>query len=150
MTLIDYLGTAPARSHVIAQCVDLIDAQVKQKGLVVRAAFATVKAIKPGIVPEVVDSLLDQWLAKLQPHHDAWSASGRGSFGAYLVAHGPEVANDLLSVTDARAAATSRATAKKMYARLRDSAKRNVIEALPELSRIIEGFVPAARDTAFA
>jgi hypothetical protein len=33
---------------------------------------------------------------------------------------------------------------------LRDSAKRNVIEALPELSRIIEGFVPAARDTAFA
>ena len=137
-SLVELLGNATVRPQVIAECVELIDAQVKQKGFVIKSAYATIKALKKRFVPEVVDSMLDEWLAKIQPHYDKWSASKPSSFADYVVARSDDVAEDLLSVTDARAQNTSHTTAKKMYLRMRDGAKRNVIEAIPELARMIE------------
>lgn len=136
--LVEKLGTEPLRTQVIADCVDLIDAQVKQKGFVMKSAYATIKAIKKKFVPEVVDSLLDDWMTKLQPHYDKWEVSKPSSFSDYIIARSDDVAEDLLSVTDARAEKTSHTTAKKMYMRMRDSAKKNVIEAIPELSKLVE------------
>lgn len=137
-SLVDQLGNPSVRPQVIADCVDLVDAQVKQKGFVIKSAYATIKAIKKKFVPEVVDSLLDEWLAKIQPHFDRWSQTKPSSFSDYVIARSDDVAEDLLSVTDARAEKTSHTTAKKMYLRMRDSAKKNVVEAIPELSRMIE------------
>jgi hypothetical protein len=137
-SLVEQLGKEPKRPQVVADCVDLIDAQVKQKGFVIKSAYATIKAIKKRFVPETVDGLLDDWLGKLQPHYDKWSAAKQSSFSDYVIARSDDVAEDLLSVTDARAERTSHTTAKKMYLKMRDSAKRNVVEAIPELSRMLE------------
>ena len=69
-TLVERLGVEPHREKVIADCVTLIDHQVKSRGgmsgIAVRASYATIKAIKRRFVPEVVDGLLDEWLGKLQ------------------------------------------------------------------------------------
>jgi hypothetical protein len=143
-SLVEQLGKDPVRAQVVTDCVELIDAQVKQKGFVIKSAYATIKAIKKRFVPEVVDGLLDDWLGKLQPHHDKWSAAKQSSFADYVIARSDDVAEDLLSVTDARAQRTSHTTAKKMYQRMRDSAKKNVVEAIPELSRMIERHLAAA------
>ena len=137
-SLVEQLGNPTIRPQVIAECVELIDAQVKQKGFVIKSAYATIKAIKKKFVPEVVDTLLDDWLSKIQPHYEKWSASKPSSFSDYVIARSDDVAEDLLSVTDARAQNTSHTTAKKMYLRMRDGAKRNVVEAIPELARMIE------------
>jgi hypothetical protein len=123
---------------MIDECVELIDGQVKQKGFIIKSAYATIKAIKKRFIPEVVDSMLDEWLQKLQPHHDKWSASKTSTFSAHVIARSDEVAEDLLSVTDSRAAKTSHTTAKKMYGRMREGAKQNVIEAIPALAALIE------------
>jgi hypothetical protein len=140
--LVERLGAEPTRQKVVDECVAMIDHQVKSKGgvggMAVRASYATIKAIKKRFVPEVVDGLLDDWLAKLQPHYDTWSGGGGGTFSEFLIARSDDVAEDLLSVTDARAERTSHTTAKKMYLKMRGSAKRNVVEAIPELSRLIE------------
>jgi hypothetical protein len=143
-SLVEQLGKEPMRPQVIADCVELIDAQVKQKGFVIKSAYATIKAIKKRFVPEVVEGLLDDWLEKLQPHYDKWAVAKQSSFSDYVIARSEDVAEDLLSVTDARAQKTSHTTAKKMYLRMRDSAKRNVVEAIPELSRMIERHLAAA------
>jgi hypothetical protein len=143
-SLVEQLGKEPVRAQVVNDCVELIDAQVKQKGFVIKSAYATIKAIKKRFVPEVVDGLLDDWLGKLQPHHDKWSAAKQSSFADYVIARSDDVAEDLLSVTDARAQRTSHTTAKKMYQRMRESAKKNVVEAIPELSRMIERHLAAA------
>lgn len=143
-SLVEQLGKEPVRAQVVNDCVELIDAQVKQKGFVIKSAYATIKAIKKRFVPEVVDGLLDDWLGKLQPHHDKWSAAKQSSFSDYVIARSDDVAEDLLSVTDARAERTSHTTAKKMYQRMRDSAKKNVVEAIPELSRMLERHLAAA------
>ena len=145
--LVEKLGSEPLRPLVINDCVDLIDAQVKQKGFVMKSAYATIKAIKKKFVFETVDALLDDWMGKIQPHYDRWLVSKPSSFSDYIIARSEDVAEDLLSVTDARAEKTSHTTAKKMYMRMRDSAKKNVVEAIPELSRMIERHIAAAPAT---
>ncbi|MCB9561743.1 MAG: hypothetical protein H6709_16630 [Kofleriaceae bacterium] len=142
-TLVERLGVEPHREKVIADCVTLIDHQVKSRGgmsgIAVRASYATIKAIKRRFVPEVVDGLLDEWLGKLQPHYDRWSTGGGGGgFSEFLIARSDDVAEDLLAVTDARAETTSHTTAKKAYVKMRPSAKKNVIEAIPELAKLVE------------
>jgi hypothetical protein len=137
-SLVELLAKDPLRPHVIEDCVELIEAQVKQKGFIIKSAYATIKAINKKFIPEVVDTMLDEWLGKLQPHFDRWSANKTSSFSDYVVARGDDVAEDLLSVTDSRAAKTSHTTAKKMYGRMRDGAKKNVVEAIPALGKMIE------------
>ena len=143
-SLVELLAKEPARARVIEDCVELIDAQVKQKGFVIKSAYATIKAIKKRFVPEVVDTMLDEWLGKLSPHFDRWSANKTSSFADYVVARSDDVAEDLLAVTDGRAARTSHTTAKKMCGRMRDGAKKNVIEAIPALGKMIEGHLASA------
>lgn len=142
-SLVEKLAKDPVRPKVVADCVELIEAQVKTKGFVIKSAYATIKAIKKSFIPEVVDTMLDEWLGKLQPHYDRWSTSKASSFSDYVVARGDDVAEDLLSVTDARAERTSHTTAKKMYGRMRDGAKKNVIESIPALAKLIEKHLAA-------
>jgi hypothetical protein len=136
--LVDTLGKDPHRPQVVEECVGLIDAQVKQKGFLIKGAYSTIKTIKKKFVPEVVDALLDDWLGKIQPHYDKWETTKPSTFSDYIIARSDDVAEDLLTVTDERAAKTSHTTAKKMYLRMRDSAKRNVVEAIPELAKLLE------------
>jgi len=142
-SLVEQIGQAPKRVHVIEDCVALIDAQVKQKNFVVKSAYAMIKGIKKRFIPEVVDALLDDWLNKLQPHYDKWSATKPSSLADFLVARSDDVAEDLLKVTDERAEKTSHTTAKKMYSKMRSGAKRDVVEAIPELAKMIEKHVAA-------
>ena len=140
-SLVEQIGKPPKREFVIEDCVALIDAQVKQKNFVIKSAYAMIKGIKKKFVPEVVDALLDDWLGKLEPHYDKWAATKSSSLSDFLVSRSDDVAEDLLSVTDARAEKTSHTTAKKMYMRMRDGAKKNVVEAIPDLAKMIEKHV---------
>jgi hypothetical protein len=137
-SLVEVLGKPPKREPVVTDCIGLIDAQVKEKGFVIKSAYATIKAIKKKFVPEVVDALLDDWLGKLQPHYDKWAATKTTSLADFLTSRSDDVAEDLLSVTDARAEKSSHNTAKKMYGKMRDGAKRNVVEAIPDLAKLVE------------
>jgi hypothetical protein len=141
-TLQERIGVDPIRPRVIAECVTMVDNQVKAKGglsgIAIKGAYATVKAIKRGFVREVVDALLDDWLEKLDPHFQKWQAGAGGSFSEYITSRSDEVSEALLSVTDARADRTSHTTAKKAYQKMRGSAKKNVVEAIPELGKLIE------------
>lgn len=142
-TLVEQIDQPTKRPAVINDCVELIDNQVKQKGFIMKSAYATIKAIKKGFVAETVDSLLNDWLGKLQPHYDKWATAKQSSFSDYIIARQDDVAEDLLSVTDQRAEKSSHGTAKKMYGKMRDGAKRNVVEAIPELARLIEKHLAA-------
>lgn len=137
-SLVEQIAQPPRRPQLIADCVQLIDGQVKQKGFVIKSAYATIKAIKKSFIPEVVDSMLDDWLGRIQPHYDKWSATKASSLQDFMVARGDDIAEDLLKVTDERAETTSHTTAKKMYLKMRDGAKRNVIEAIPDLAKMLE------------
>lgn len=142
-TLVELLGNETKRPTVITECAALIDAQVKQKGFVIKSAYAVIKGLKKGFITETVDALLDDWLSKIQPHYEKWQGGpATPGFADYVIARSEDVAEALLSVTDVRAEKTSHTTAKKMYFKMREGAKKNVIEAIPELSRMIEKHLP--------
>lgn len=141
-TLAEALTTPAHRPQVITECVDLVDDEVRSKsglgGVAIKGAYATVKKIKPRFVPEVIDGLLDEWIAKMEPYYATWRGGGHGAFADFLTARSEDVAEDLLSVTDDKAQTTKHKTARKAYEKMRPSAKRNVALAVPKLGRLVE------------
>jgi hypothetical protein len=126
------------RPAVVADLNQLVDTEVGKKGLAVKSGYGLVKKIKPGIIGAAVDSLLDDFVDRLEPFHADFAASGSGSFGDYLSGRSDEVADALLSVTDERAERSRRDSIKKVYGKLRPQGKKNVEEALPGLGAVIE------------
>jgi hypothetical protein len=141
--LADKMTKPPARERVVHECCTLIDEEVKTKGgfsgVAVKAGYAVVKAVKPKFVGEVVDGLLDDWVAKLEPFYAEWEKSGAGKpFPDWLEGRRDTVAEKLLEVTDAKAQHSKNGTVKKMYEKMRPSAKKHVEEAIPRLGRLVE------------
>ncbi|KAA0020228.1 DUF6918 family protein [Antrihabitans cavernicola] len=130
------------RPTVVADVKTLIDAEVSDKkgasGLAVKGGYAAVKKVSPSIVTDAVETLLPQFSERLEPFWASFQGSGEGSFANYLVGRGEEVSDALLSVTDARIDASSRPSLKKVYATMRPSAKKNVVEALPRLGELVQ------------
>jgi hypothetical protein len=132
------------RPAVIADLNALVDAEVAAKGgvsgAVIKTGYATVKKIRPGFIGHAVGSLLPGFLDALEPlwiEHRA-AGAGAGDFGAFLAARPDRSADALLGVTDARAKASDKESLKKVYSKLRPNAKKNVVEALPRLGKVIE------------
>jgi hypothetical protein len=142
-TLQDTLLQPGKRPQVVTDCEKLIDEEVAAKGglsgLAIKGAFAMVKAVKPGMIHESVDALLDDFVARLQPFYAEWQANSGGKGVAdYFVSRSSAVADALLGITDERAARSKNSTLKKAYEKLRPQGKKNVEEAVPRLGRLIE------------
>ncbi len=143
-TLEQTLLSPAKRPQLLGDCERLIDEEVASKsgltGVAVKTAFAMVKAVKPGIIRESVDGLIDEFVATMEPFFTAQQSSGQG-VEAYFTARAPAVADALLGVTDKRAARAKNATLKKGYDTLRPKGKQHVEAAIPRLSRLIARYV---------
>lgn len=143
MNLAEKLTQPPNRDRVVADCVTLVDAEVKSKsgfsGIAVKGAYGVVTAVKPRFVSEVIDGLLDSWVEKLEPFYASWKTDPGGkTFAEYLTAHRGETAEALLEVTDRKAKVSKNGAVRKMYEKMRPSAKKHVEEALPRLGKLVE------------
>jgi hypothetical protein len=138
--LVEKLTAPDIRPKVVQSCVDLVESEVAAKrglsGAAIKAGYKVVKALKPGMVPSVIDTLLPEFAAAMQPLFDKSTDGGAGSdaFTQYITAHPDETADALLTVTDTRAERAQNRTVKKTYERLRGTAKDNVRTAVPGLA----------------
>jgi hypothetical protein len=145
-SLLELLAGPSTRPQVIADCERLIDEEVGSKGLTglpIKAAYAIVKAVKPGFVREVVDHMLDDFCKKLDPIYQAARAKNE-PVSAYFNARQGEVAEALLAITDERAQRAKNQTLKSTYQKLRPTGKKHVEAAVPRLSRLVEKHAKAA------
>jgi hypothetical protein len=130
-----------ARPQVIADCFTLIEQEVSGlsgiSGTAVKVAYKTVNAFMPGHVRFMVKRLLPEMVAKLEPYWAEFNASGGSQFGDFLAKRGEEVAEALLTVTDARAAESGRPVIIKAYGSVRNSAARHVQGALPRVGDLV-------------
>jgi hypothetical protein len=145
-TLQEILLAPDTRPKVIADCYMLIDQQVAEKsgvsGTAVKLAYKTVNTFLPGHIRHMAESLLPQIVDKLEPYWADFSTSGGAEFGDYLAKRGGEVSQALLSVTDARAAASGRPTVIKAYGTVRGSAAKHVEAALPRVGDLVLKYAP--------
>jgi len=144
MKLNDVLNDEATRASIIEDVCGLVDDEVaKQRGIsgiAVKAGYKLVQGVKPGFVRSVVRVLLPEFAGALEPICETAATQGQ-SVGSYFSAHTPEVAEALLSVTDARAQNSEHRSVKGAYSKLRGSARKNVESAVPGLGRIIEKYV---------
>lgn len=141
--LADKLCVAPKRPAVVADCVALIDAEVAAKGgisgLAIKGGYAVVKAMKPGMIPNAMNNLLDEFLAAMEDSWAEFQAHGQGrSLESYLAPKKREVANRLLAITDRRRDRVDNEALKKAYNKLRGYAQDNVEAAVPAVARLVE------------
>jgi hypothetical protein len=123
-TLKEILTRPGTRPQVIADCERLIEEEVSSKGLAgipIKAAYAIVKAVKPGFVPETIDHMMDDFSERLDPIYQAAVAKNE-PVSAYFNSHTGDVAEALLAIT----------------------AKKHVEAAVPRLGRLVAKHATAA------
>jgi hypothetical protein len=136
------------RQRVLGECEELVDHEVAElsgvTGTAVRLAYKTVRTFDSGHIPAMIESILPSVADALTPYWDSFAASPAGSageagdFGGYLAVREDEVAEALLSITDSRQRASSRATIVKAYKTVRGSAAKHVKAALPALGTLVQ------------
>jgi hypothetical protein len=145
-TLQEILLAPDTQPKVSADCYTLIEQEVSEmsgvSGTAVKLAYKTVTTLMPGHIRHMVEVLLPELVDKLEPYWADFNASDGSEFGDYLAKRGGEVSQALLSVTDARAAASGRPMVIKAYGTVRGGAARHVEAALPNVGALVPKYAP--------
>ena len=124
--------TEPA---VVADCLTMIEQEVAGKsgvsGAAIKLAYKTAKTFAKGYLKSTVESLLPDLVTELEPYWADFTASGAAGFGDYLAKRGDEVAEALLSVSDARAKMSERPVIIRAYGTVRGGAATMCLAAPP-------------------
>lgn len=141
------LSDKSKRPRLLTDCERLIEEEVSSKGgltgLAIKGAYKIVSALKPGVIREVMDGLLDDFVKRLEPlyaQHRAANGEPR-AFGEFLNKRKGEVADALLGITDDRAKVAKNATMKSAYERLRPQGKKHVEDAIPRVGRTLSALM---------
>lgn len=129
------------RDALVRDALEVLDAEVADKGgisgVAIKGAYSIVKGIKPGFVEEVVRGLLEPFLGALDPLYQQ-AVSAEKAPGAHLKANSEPMAEALLAITDARAERSGHAIIRKTYGKLRPGAKKHVAAAGPRLGAMLD------------
>ncbi len=139
MNVQDILDQPALRDAFVSQGVSLIDSEVAKKGgfggMALKAGYAAVKGLKPGITREALDALLPHFLPAVAEHVS--KALAQGNVVAYFQSNAGVIAEALLSVTDAKVGSSANPVIAKTYGALRSTAKQHTTEAVPGVGRIL-------------
>lgn len=140
MTLVEVLRDPTRRTAVIQEGERLIEDEVARKsglsGMAVKAAFSTVRSVRPGAVRHLLGMLLPAFAPAMDPLVTEARASGLG-IEAFFSAQAGRVADTLLGVTDRKAEQADNAVLVKAYRALRGQARSHVMDAAPGLGRLV-------------
>ena len=135
------------RTTVIRDTTQLIDDEVRDKsgisGMAIKGGYKVVKKLRPGIIEDAVDHLLDEFTTALEPlYEDFLTDESAESFENFIKKHDDRAAQDLLTITDERARRSDKQVLKSTYSKLRGQAEKHVKDALPGVGRLIDRHAP--------
>jgi hypothetical protein len=137
------LTATEVRPSVIVDVVALIDHEVATKsgvsGMAIKSAYKVLRGIRPGMVASSVDALLDQFATQLDPFFQDHIATGE-PLAVILDRRRDEMADSLLSITDARAEATSQRALRAAYRKVRGIAAKHVAAAAPGIAELVDKY----------
>lgn len=143
MTLSEVLADPARRDRIVADCVRIVDDEVRAKsglsGTVLRAGYAAFQKVRPGIVKAALLRLLPLMAPVLETHWTAGLSSGDPD--RHFRLNEQRIAEELLQVTDGLAARSDNRVLTRLYGSLRPSAKAPVASAVPRLPGLIRAHV---------
>jgi hypothetical protein len=145
-SLKDVLTAPTVRRDVIRDTIKLVDEEVAAKrgvtGLALKAGYGVFKKIKPGVMQEAVDNLLDDFASALDPYYQQHiESSETGSISRTIMSQRKKVAESLLDITDSRAKKHKDGVVKKTYYKLRPTAIKHTEEAIPGVCRLVDKYI---------
>lgn len=142
MQLQDILSDPAKKASFIRDGVALIESEVARKGglggMAIKAGFRAMKKVKPGILPDALGMLLPSFAPAIEPFFAR--AQADGDVAAWFGAHGGEVADAMLGVTDARAARATNRVLIKVYRGLRGQARVHTVEAMDGVGKLLANY----------
>jgi hypothetical protein len=140
-TLQEILLAPDTQPKVLNDCYELIQQEVSDlsgiSGTAVKLGYKTVAAFMPGHIRYLIEQLVPGLVDQLQPYWADFHAAGGSDFGDYLSKRAEDVAQSLLTVTDARAEQSERPTIIKAYRSVRGGAGKHIQAALPRLGDLV-------------
>ena len=131
------------KPEVVDDCLNLIDAEVDDKGglsgFAIKAGYKTVKGVKPGFIKQAVTDLLPEFATALDPIYQEAKTNGT-PVGDFFKSNPSRVADSLLAITDAKAERSKSGVVKGTYDKLRGTAKKNVEAAVPRLGTMVQKY----------
>mgnify|MGYP001205956216 CR=1 FL=1 len=135
------------RTHLINDCVRLVETEVSQKkgipGAAIKSGFKVIQALNPKILTDAVNMLLDEFIQALEPFYQSYNTAQPAS--ANLKEHWlPQqraLAHALLSVTDKRIERAQNRIIKKTYKKLRPFSLQHVEAAVPAMVLVLSHYV---------
>ncbi|WP_348673646.1 hypothetical protein [uncultured Abyssibacter sp.] len=143
MTLADILLAEDYRPTVAGRLADAVAGEIATRsglsGIGLRTALKMAEARRgEPVLPLLIDRLLPEFCTVLEPQFEAFLASGRDSFGAYLSERQSEVTEALLSVTDRRIEHTQHDALKQFYPQLRTTIHNEFAATIPEIGDLVQ------------
>jgi hypothetical protein len=132
------------RPKVVDDCALLVDGEVAAKrgvtGFMIKGGYKAFKALKPRIVKDAVEHLLDDFTVIIDDHYEEYLTDHEDKsvgFDSWARRRDQRIAEDLLGVTDRMMERSTKTAIKKIYKSLRGVAKRNVSDAIPAVGRLV-------------
>lgn len=145
-SMVEVAKDSAVRPQVVTATVELIDSEVSSKrglsGSAIKLGYKAVKGLKGGqMIPDVVNGLLDEFSAAIEPIHKKYRDSGEtAGFDRFLAQNEGEAVQGLLKVTDDRAEKTKHGVLRSSYNKLRPMAEKQVAAALPGVGKLVDRF----------
>ncbi|MFZ9886779.1 MAG: DUF6918 family protein [Myxococcota bacterium] len=137
------LEDAKKRPAILNDCERVIEEEVGAKsglsGMAIKAGYLVVCKIKPGIIRESMDGLLDDFVRRIDPFWQEHRSAGGSpeAFPGYMNGKSAQIADALLGITDDRARRANNKTLVSAYEKLRPQGKKLVADAIPRVSAML-------------
>jgi len=140
MSLSALLEDPTKRDAIIADAMNEVDAEVAGiggiKGKAIGAGYQGVQKLRPGFLQSNLERLLPKFAPALDPHVETGRASG--DLPGHFTANADTIADEMLAVTDERAASSNNKSAASIYNKLRKGAKDRVVAAMPRIGAFVD------------
>lgn len=139
MTLAEQVADDGRRAEIVLDAIAEVDTEVGElgglKGKAVQAGYGALNKIRPDMVSSNLHKLLPRMAPAIDPHYEAGKAAG--DVQGHFVQNADVIAEDLLTVTDQRAAEANNKAAVGVYNKLRKGAKEQVVNAMPRIGAFV-------------
>ena len=140
-SLVEVVKDSAKRARVLDDCERLIESEVEDKGgltgLAVKAAYKSVRSLRPDMIRASMDALLDDFSMQVDPFWADCQARAEVP-RAYFVRRQNDVANALLHITDQRAERSQHKVLVKAYGGLRPKAVEHIGAAMPRFADLMQ------------
>ncbi|AKE40252.1 Uncharacterised protein [Corynebacterium kutscheri] len=115
-----------------------IDQQSGISGAALKTAVNGAKKVNSDIIVKACNRMLPEFVEKLDPQWQQFTASGEEDFGIFLSRNAEAVVSDILDVLDRNVEKVNVSALKKVYGSMRGKAEKLITPHIPAIGAVLQ------------